>query len=451
MSLPVLTVVTDGGTWEPALVAAWEAGSHGVTVVRRCVGIADLLAVASTGVAAGAVLPADLPDLDRAVLTRLAASGVTVVGLVGPDDPAAQGRLRAMGFVHVLPAGAPAGAIAAALRAGVSARPTGPPRAAGSSQRAGQAHPDGAAEQDPEPGRVIAVWGPTGAPGRTTVAIGLADEAARLGIPTLLVDADTYGGAVGQMLGLLDEAPGLAAAARLDASGRLDLGSLAALARSIGPTFRVLTGIGRPERWPEIGVEAMSGVLDVARRLVALTIVDCGFCLEQDEELVYDTAAPRRNGATLAALSAADVVLAIGAADPVGVQRLIRGLATLREVLPAAEPRVVVNRLRRGVVPGDPEREVATALQRFAGVAGVWTLPYDRVAADRAVAEGRTLAEVVEGSPLQRALAELAAHLNGVRPRPRPKRVPEERPTPLPETPWPVRATPKSRSARPKR
>lgn len=463
MSLTVLTVVTDGDVWESALVAALKSGSHGVTVVRRCVGAADLLAVASTGVARAAVLPADLPLLDRSMLTRLAASGVAVVGLAGSDDPAAQGRLRAMGVTHVLSTAAPAGAVAVALRAAVAvlttsaAEPSGAavsadPRPSGvgkAAREAGARNDPAAAQQSPISGRVIAVWGPTGAPGRTTVAIGLADEAARLGVPTLLVDADTFGGVVGQMLGLLDEAPGLAAAARLAGSGRLDVGPLAALARSIGPTFRVLTGIGRAERWPEISAEAMAGVLDVARHLVALTVVDCGFCLEQDEELVYDTVAPRRNGATLATISAADVVLAVGAADPVGVQRLIRGLAALREAVPAAEPQVVVNRLRKGVVPGDPEREVATALQRFAGVAGVWTLPYDRPAADRALAEGRTLAEVVEGAPLQRALAELAAHLTGIRRRPRPRRAPDQRPAAPPTSAWPVRASAPSRGARP--
>ena len=61
-------------------------------------------------------------------------------------------------------------------------------------------------------GRVVAVWGPAGAPGRTTVAIGVADEAARLGVSTLLADADPYGGTVAQTLGLLDESAGLALA-----------------------------------------------------------------------------------------------------------------------------------------------------------------------------------------------------------------------------------------------
>ena len=57
------------------------------------------------------------------------------------------------------------------------------------------------------------VWGPTGAPGRTTLAIGLAAELAGSGLPTVLVDADTYGASVAQCLGLLDESSGLATAA----------------------------------------------------------------------------------------------------------------------------------------------------------------------------------------------------------------------------------------------
>ena len=52
-----------------------------------------------------------------------------------------------------------------------------------------------------EPGRVVVVWGPQGAPGRTTVAAGLAGVLAARGAETVLVDADPYGGAVAQHLG----------------------------------------------------------------------------------------------------------------------------------------------------------------------------------------------------------------------------------------------------------
>lgn len=69
--------------------------------------------------------------------------------------------------------------------------------------------------------RVIAVWGPPGAPGRTSVAIAIAAELAALGHSVALADADPYGGATAPALGLLDEAPGFAAACRLAASDSL--------------------------------------------------------------------------------------------------------------------------------------------------------------------------------------------------------------------------------------
>ncbi len=74
----------------------------------------------------------------------------------------------------------------------------------------------------PSGGRVLVVWGPAGAPGRTTVAVGLASEIAAAGHECLLLDVDAYGGAVAQHLGVLDEVSGLLAAARAANAGQLD-------------------------------------------------------------------------------------------------------------------------------------------------------------------------------------------------------------------------------------
>jgi MinD-like ATPase involved in chromosome partitioning or flagellar assembly len=415
VSLPVLTAVTDA-EWESELVAALDSSDLGVTIVRRCVDVADLLAAASAGTARAVVLSADLRRLDREVLARLQTVRVGVVGLVEPDDVPAEHRLRQLGVRHVLPTDAGTDVVVESLV-----------RAAG--QPAGEQGGDladplaalpviGEPPDEPPPlsgpGRVVAVWGPTGAPGRTTVAVAVADEAARLGVPTLLVDADVYGGVVAQVLGILDESPGVAAAARADNQGELDVAALARLARAVNPRFRVLTGLSRADRWPELRPDAVRGVLDRARGLVALTVVDCGFCVEEDEELMFDTVVPRRNGATLAVLEEADTVVAVGAADPVGIQRLVRALSELGERLPGTVPRVVVNKLRTGVVPGDPAGEVAGALRRFAGVQRIDTLPYDRVPLDRALAGGLTLGEAMPSSPLRQALGRLAAELAGV-------------------------------------
>jgi Flp pilus assembly CpaE family ATPase len=145
-----------------------------------------------------------------------------------------------------------------------------------------------------------------------------------------------------------------------------------------------------------------------------LTVVDCAFSLEEDEELSFDTAAPRRNGVTLTVLEAADTVLCVSGADPVALQRSIRALGELREALPGVEPVVVVNQVRRGPVPGDPRREIGEALVRFAGREVGFFLPADRRATDAALAEGRTLAEVAPASPLREGLRSMAATLTGV-------------------------------------
>ena len=49
---------------------------------------------------------------------------------------------------------------------------------------------------------------------------------------------------------------------------------------------------------------------------------------------------------TLAALDAADEIVVVGSADPVGLSRLARGLVELRERTAGAPVRVVVNRMR---------------------------------------------------------------------------------------------------------
>jgi Flp pilus assembly CpaE family ATPase len=420
MSVPVLTAVT-GATWEADLVAGLERTPAGITVVRRCVDLPDLLAAAATGTARAVLLSAELRRLDRDALSRLAAARVAVVGLHTPGDPVAETRLRQLGVRHVLPADATSAQIAAAVTAALAERAD-----ERSEQGAGWSRPleglpadavaDAAdADVPPGTGRLVAVWGPTGAPGRTTVAVAVAAELAASGVPTLLADADVYGGVVAQVLGFLDEAPGLAAAARLANTGRLDLASLAAAAPVAAPGLRVLTGISRADRWPELRPAALEQVWQLARGLAAVTVVDLGFCLEADEELSFDTSAPRRNGATLATLAAADTVLAVGAADPVGVQRLVRGLSDLAEAVPGARPSVVLNRVRRGPVGSDPEAQLAQALERYAGVRDVAFVPDDRDALDAALLAARTLGEVSPGSPARLALAELAAGLVGRR------------------------------------
>ena len=139
------------------------------------------------------------------------------------------------------------------------------------------------------------------------------------------------------MLGLLDESAGLAQACRLADQGLLDADALLRIATPITAgtgTLHVLTGITRADRWTELRAAALALVLERAREWLRSMSWMHGFCLEADEELSFDTMAPRRNAATLRSLEMADTVFAVGAADPIGVPRLVRGLAELSTAMP---------------------------------------------------------------------------------------------------------------------
>jgi Flp pilus assembly CpaE family ATPase len=433
----------DGAPWEASLLAELgrSNGVEGITVVRRCVDLVELLAVAGSGQAVAALVDAHLRRLDADAVDRLAASAVAVIGVTAPDAHGDLERLQDAGIRFFVPSNAAAAVFAAVIQAAVDERsvagalaaenafsdpafatgspPGDQPFAATAGPLPGNGSEVGASPGPVEPagsrrGKVIAVWGPTGAPGRTTTAATLADEIARLGQQSLLVDADVYGGVAAAMFGLLDESPGLVAACRQAQSRRLDVEGLASLCWQVSTNLRVLTGIARADRWPELRSTALETVLAVARASADYTVVDVGFALETDEELSFDTLAPRRNGATLTVLGESDLILAVGSADPIGIQRLVRGLGELRTAVPDTPVWIVLNRVRRSAVPGKPEVELNAALQRFVGQSCAALLPYDLVGLDRAAIAGQTLAEAVPASPLRHAVTELAVALCGV-------------------------------------
>ncbi len=217
------------------------------------------------------------------------------------------------------------------------------------------------------------------------------------------------------VLGLLDESPGLAAACRRASGQRLDAAELAGLCWQLGPRLRVLTGIPIAARWPELRPTAVgAGARPRPAASPTSRVIDCGFCLETDEELSFDTLAPRRNGATLAVLDDADLIMVVGAADPIGMQRLVRALSELRDAEVSAPTWVVLNRVRSGVVPGDADAELRAALQRFAGRAPGGAAAR-RCQGGRRGSGHRPLAR--GGGPtsaLRRAVVDLAAQVAGV-------------------------------------
>ncbi|HJQ06897.1 MAG TPA: hypothetical protein VJ872_15720 [Nocardioides sp.] len=399
----VVVMVESGAGWEQQALATLSA-DPGIVVLKRCVDVDDLVATASTGQAEVAVLGADLAGLDRAVVDALAAHGMRLVG-VAHDPDTTRVRASRIGLEALLAVDDLAD-LPAVVREPASA--TRPAVVVPEEPEVVPTTPVG------RDGRVIAVWGPAGAPGRTTVAVGLAAQLARRGLSTVLVDADPYGGAVAQHLGVLDEVSGLLAAARLAASGTLAT-RYAEVPRRLSDRLHLVTGLPRPDRWREVRPGTLDELVGCARR-GAQVVIDTGFDLEVDP-MADPGVRPERNGLTFEALALADEVVVVGSADPVGLARLARAIRDLaehreREGTAHATVRVVVNRMRSSL--GWREADVATMLAGFGAAGQVRFLPDDQPAVDRALVAGRSLVESGE-SPLSKAIASLLDAMAGAR------------------------------------
>lgn len=207
-------------------------------------------------------------------------------------------------------------------------------------------------------GTVIAVWGPVGSPGITSVAIALAVLASRDGRTVALCDADSRGASISIALGLIDDVPGFAAACRLagrDEFTQSEFRRLALAPHQLDGRLSVLTGLPRASRWSETAAPKARKVVAAIRQWSDVVVVDVGSGIEENE---WIDGAPQRDGGSRAILADADIVVAVGQCDAVGISRFIRGLDELKDL--CVNPLVVVNRATR-----QSAREAKDALQRF--------------------------------------------------------------------------------------
>ncbi len=364
-----------------------QLARHGFELSARCGSADELASQLAQSVPDFAIVAASARYLNERLMVEADGAGVRVVALVATD---VERRYAAsLGLLEVVAVDAEWEEIETLLR--------GYPDA-----------PD--VEAGPQKGTVIAVWGPAGAPGRTSMAICLAAELSAAGATVALADVDTHSGSIAPALGLLDEAPGFAAACRLagaDALTRFELERIGQRYLSAHGSFWVLTGIGRPSRWPELSGERVTAAISACREWVDYTILDTGASLENDEEISSDLFAPRRNGATIAALRAADEVVAIGAADPVGLSRVLRAHVDLLETIDIDRVTVVMNKVRASAIGPGAAGQVRHTLQRFGGIASPVLVPHDQASFDAAILSGRTIVDVAPKSAARAAIAAL--------------------------------------------
>lgn len=384
MTIAVILAVR--GPNEADLARAIDA-HPGLVVVRRCADLVEAMAAAAAGLG-GVVVLSDQPRLDRAVIRAITRHGVSIVGI--PSSAEAVAHLLSLGVGTVTAVGATVdevvGGVVESIEETVVAEEVSP------------------SSETPGGGVVVSVWGPTGAPGRTTLAVNLSIELASISGSVILIDADVYGGAVSQALGMLDEAPGIAAVARTALEGGSLSAAIRRFALEVRPGMRVLSGITQASRWPELSAAALEPMLAAVRAEAAITVVDCGFGIEREGPV----GGVGRNDATLSVLAASDLILVVGSGEPLGIQRLVRALADLGDVAATIPRLVVVNRVRASVCGARPAQAVGDVLARYAAVDEVWIIPDDPKACDAATLAGQELAERAPHSPARKAIEAIA-------------------------------------------
>ena len=279
------------------------------------------------------------------------------------------------------------------------------------------------AELTPRPCRVITVWGASGAPGRSTVALNVAVGLAALDRtptgpgdvlptaptpvpPVLLVDADTSAASLAHMIGCPVDVSGVSVLARTSARGRLTSEDIARVVVPMLSGLGLVTGISVPQRWRELGPAGLTQVLHVARELARYVVVDVGAASLDpvEDELRHQGS---RDDVVAAALRASDVVVAVARADAVGITRLTQALEWYEELGAHAELVLVANRVARESAGRRPVNAVAAALTSVAPGQLVHVIPEDPEVAC-ALLHARAVADAAPRSAATRALLSLA-------------------------------------------
>ena len=377
MTMEILTIVTCslGEPWESALVRMANHPAAAMHIAARCSGPGEALGVALREQASVVVGDPVRGWWDRDVISHFTAAGI-VVAIIGEDSPP--------GAVS-LPDSNPEALVQAlrAIHAPVSVGHTSPTKTR------------------VDRGRVVAVWGGHGAPGRTTISTHLAAAAQKSGVRTLLIDADTWAPAVAQHLGL-DEGPGLAQAARCASRGDSALTQVVPYSNGLS----VLIGLARPELWTEIQESSFIAVLDEAASEYDLVVIDIAAPIEEDEELSFDQVPYRRNLVTRSTLAIADSVIQVAGASPVALRRAISAARLLAVEIPEASANLEV------AINGAPRsrsrmREIESALEEHLGRAPIAALPNEPLC-ETALWEGQLVGDIAPRSTFWQAIGALA-------------------------------------------
>ena len=174
---------------------------------------------------------------------------------------------------------------------------------------------------------LVAVLGPKGGTGKTTIATNLAADLATRGRETLLVDLDLQFGDVGVVLGVEPEHTIYDLAT---AGGTMDAERLRGFTGRSRDGVNVLLAPVRPDQADAVTAEHITAILDLARTTYDIVIVDTP---------------PAFTAGVIAAVDQADLIVMLGSFDLPGLKNMKVGMETLQMMdVPSARILPVLNR-----------------------------------------------------------------------------------------------------------
>ena len=268
------------------------------------------------------------------------------------------------------------------------------------------------------PVNVIAVWGPAGSPGKSTVATNVAAELALSGQRVLLVDLDTLAPSLALGLGLVDTPAGLSACLRLAEQDRLSIEEFNRLTISIAlgrNELKFMPGLSSAHRWPEVSAERFEKLLTCLEGLVDHVVVDLPQATVFKSNFFHPSnmhsSGSTRDSVLESVLTKAAKVVLVSGCDPVAAQRFLRAKEFLAELEPQVSPFVVVNRFRTSALGNRAKDELIETYLTLAQLRIDVFIPEDRENLDKAMLNGLPLALLKRSSPARVAMADLAKQL----------------------------------------
>ena len=364
---------------ERQLLTALREG--GWTIAGRCLDGPSLVQQAVAGNVDAVLASAGLHRLTGASFIAVREAGVPMVLLAGAGETEAYD-----GLSYVIPAASDGPVVIAALREAIR-------RGAVASRAAtdNPSTPTCVAHGYQGNGEVIALVSGKGAPGTTTVAIGLAAALGAKGRSVLLIDGDLRGGSIGPCLDLAPRRglSGLSVGPADRPEGVLD-------ELQDGPSFSVLTGIERPEAQERLKPERIAATVSALQERFDVILIDAG-----------ETLSGVTSAAGAAFLRPAERILLVTTADLYGLWNARAALRFVTESLglPPEAASAIVNRRDGSGEYGAHE------VERALGIRVVAAIPEDLRAARRARADQAPI--TAAGGKAARAVAELASRLAG--------------------------------------